>query len=133
MQKRVLRHLPLAEDEEAFMGAAPLLFGDTFKRRQTFQRRQNLPLAGRIRMKDHLESPKCPRCSMAPKSGTDQLFEGAAPSTSQLQKKRRGTTPISKEAGKILPEEDPIPARNNDKRICNCKCVHIPTTCSSIA
>ena len=44
-RKRILRDLnkdllPLAEDEEAFKGAAPLLFGDSFKRK----------------MKDHLES-----------------------------------------------------------------------------
>ena len=69
---RVLRDLNkdlvlLAEDEEAFKGAAPLLFGETFKRR----------------MKDHLESLKCLRHSMAPKPGTDQFFypaRGAATS-----------------------------------------------------
>ena len=37
-RKRVLRDLnkdllPLAEDEEAFKGASPLLFGDSFKRK----------------------------------------------------------------------------------------------------
>ena len=62
-RKRVLRDLnkdllPLAEDEEAFKGAAPLLFGESFERR----------------MKDHLESLKCLRRSMAPKPGTDQFF-----------------------------------------------------------
>ena len=62
-RKQVLRDLnkdllPLAEDEEAFKGAAPLLFGETFERR----------------MKDHLESLKCLQHSMAPKPGTDQFF-----------------------------------------------------------
>ena len=50
--------VPLADDEEAFKGAAPLLFGESFERR----------------MKDHLESLKCLRRSMAPKPGTDQFF-----------------------------------------------------------
>ena len=62
-RKRVLRNLnkdllPLAEDEEAFKGAVPLLFGDSFEKR----------------MKEHLESLKCLRRSTAPKSGTDQFF-----------------------------------------------------------
>jgi len=50
--------LPLAEDEEAFRGAAPLLFGAAFEKK----------------MKDHLESLKCLRRSMAPKPGTNQFF-----------------------------------------------------------
>ena len=62
-RKRVLRDLnkdllPLAEDEEVFKGAAPLPFGDSFKRK----------------MKEHLESLKCLRRSIAPKSGPEQFF-----------------------------------------------------------
>ena len=62
-RKRVLRDLnkdllPLAEDEEAFKGAVPLLFSDSLEKR----------------MKEHLESLKCLRRSTAPKSGTDQFF-----------------------------------------------------------
>ena len=63
-RKRVLRDLNkdllhLAEDKEAFKGAAPpLLFGDSFERK----------------MKEHLESLKCLRRSIAPKSGPEQFF-----------------------------------------------------------
>ena len=114
---RVLRDLNkdlvlLAEDEEAFKGAAPLLFGETFERR----------------MKDHLESLKCLRRSMAPKPGTDQFFypaRGAA--TSEVEAGVRGTTPISKEAEIDTFRRRTIPARNSENRICNCKCVHVPT------
>ncbi len=50
--------LPLAEDEEMFAEAAPLLFGESFEKK----------------MKDHLESLKCLRKSMAPSTGADQFF-----------------------------------------------------------
>ena len=53
----------IAEDKEVFHGVAPLLFGNSFERK----------------MKEHLESLKCLRQS--PKSGTDQFFRGAAPTT----------------------------------------------------
>ena len=103
-RKRVLRDLnkdllPLAEDEEAFKGAAPLFHGETFERR----------------MKDHLESLKCLRRSMAPKPGTDQFFRkgrslyparGGGAATSEEEAGVRGTTPISKEA-----DLQKIPAR----------------------
>ena len=58
--------MSLAEDPEKFEDAAPLLFGASFERK----------------MKEHLESLKCLRQSMAPKMGTEvtSFFEGAAPS-----------------------------------------------------
>ena len=105
-RKRVLRDLnkdllPLAEDEEAFKGAAPLFHGETFERR----------------MKDHLESLKCLRRSMAPKPGTDQFFRkgrtlypargGGVMGGLQLQRKRRGSEvqPLStKKQRQTLPE-----------------------------
>lgn len=53
--------ITLAEDPEMFEEAAPLLFGASFEK-----------------MKDHLESLKCLRQSMAPRSGyrSDQFFRG---------------------------------------------------------
>ena len=52
----------LAEDPEMFEEAAPLLFGASFE----------------TKMKDHLESLKCLRQSVAPRSGyrSDQFFQG---------------------------------------------------------
>jgi len=52
----------LAEDPEMFEEAAPLLFGASVE----------------TKMKDHLESLKCLRQSMAPRSGyrSDQFFRG---------------------------------------------------------
>lgn len=69
-RKRILRDLnkdllPLAEDEEAFKGAAPLLFGD------------------------HLESLKCLQRSIAPRSGQEQFFWKGR--SHYLERKRRGT------------------------------------------
>ncbi len=60
-RKKALKDLnkhvsPLAEDEEMFTEAAPLLFGVSFEKN----------------MKVHLESLKCLRKSMAPRTGTDQ-------------------------------------------------------------
>ena len=57
--------LPLAEDSEVFEEAAPLLFGSSFERK----------------MKEHLESLKCLRKSLAPKAGSrgDQFFRGSRP------------------------------------------------------
>ena len=52
----------LAEDPEMFEEAAPLLFGASFE----------------TKMKDYLESLKCLRQSVAPRSGyrSDQFFQG---------------------------------------------------------
>ena len=52
--------MSLAEDPEMFEEAAPLLFGASFE----------------TKMKEHLESFKCLRQSMAPRSGgrSDQFF-----------------------------------------------------------
>ena len=57
--------MSLAKDPEMFEEAAPLLFGAIFERK----------------MKEHVESLKCLRQSMARKSGyrSDQFFEGATP------------------------------------------------------
>ncbi len=55
--------LPLAEDEEMFAEAAPLLFGESFEKK----------------VKDHLESLKCLRKSMAPRTGADQFFRKSRP------------------------------------------------------
>ena len=57
--------LPLAEDSEVFKEAAPLLFGSSFKRK----------------MKEHLESLKYLRNSLAPKAGSrgEQFFRGSRP------------------------------------------------------
>ena len=98
-RKQVLRDLnkdllPHTEDKEAFKGATPLLFGETFERR----------------MKDHLKSLKCLRRSMAPKPGTNQFFsEGPLPlscsgeaATSEEEAGVRGTT---KKQRQTLPEE----------------------------
>lgn len=63
-RRRILKDLnkdllPLAEDADAFKGAAPLLFGGNFE----------------AKMKGHLESLKCLRQSIAPKTGAgDQFF-----------------------------------------------------------
>ena len=84
--------ITLAEDPEMFEEAAPLLFGASFEKK----------------MKDHLESLKCLRQSMAPRSGyrSDQFFfwgggggGGGAPPVSasgrrqRLQRKRRTEVP----------------------------------------
>ena len=50
--------MSLAEDPEMFEEAAPLLFGPSFEKI----------------MKDHLESLKCLRQSMAPKSGYHDII-----------------------------------------------------------
>ena len=110
-RKRVLRDLnkdllPLAEDQEAFKGAAPLLYGETFERR----------------MKDHLESLKCLRRSMAPKPGTDQFFRKGR----SLYPARGGGNFRGRGGGqrynpyqqRSRPSEDP--SKNSDNRICNC-------------
>ena len=57
--------MSLAKDPEMFEEAAPFLFGASFERK----------------MKEHVESLKCLRQSMAPKSGyrSDQFFKGATP------------------------------------------------------
>jgi hypothetical protein len=63
-RKQVLKDLnkdllPLADDAEAYKGAAPLLFGENFE----------------TKMKGHLESLKCLRKSMAPRlPGSGELF-----------------------------------------------------------
>ena len=72
--------MSLAEDPEMFEEAAPLLFGALFEKK----------------MKDHLESLRCLRQSMNPKSGYrgDQFFSRGPPPVSasgrrqQLQRKR---------------------------------------------
>ena len=75
--------MPLAEDEEAFKGAAPLRFGDSFARK----------------MKKNLESL---RRSMAPRSGPEQFFSEAIgrshyPACAEIQpvppKRKRETLP----------------------------------------
>ena len=83
--------LPLTEEEEAFKGAVRLLFGDSFKRR----------------MKDHLESLKCLRQSMALNLEHTSFFRGAAPTTphmglavSEEEAKVRNSTRISQEEEK---------------------------------
>ena len=90
-------------------------------------------------MKDHLESLKCLRRSMAPKPGTDQFFQkgrslypirgggggGAGAATSEEEAGVRGTTPINQEAETDTSKRRTISARNNDSRICTCKCVHV--------
>ena len=65
-RKKVTKDLmSLAEDPEMFEDAAPLLFRASFERK----------------MKEHLESLKCLRQSMAPKNGhrSDQFFRGSRP------------------------------------------------------
>ena len=79
--------MSMAEDPEMFKEAALLLFGTSFEKK----------------MKDHLESLKCLRQYMAPKSGyrSEQFFRVSASGRwQQLPRKRRtDSTPIpTKEA-----------------------------------
>ena len=72
--------MSMAEDPEMFKEAALLLFGTSFEKK----------------MKDHLESLKCLRQYMAPKSGyrSEQFFRvSASGQWQQLPRKRRTEIP----------------------------------------
>jgi len=82
-------------------------------------------------MKDHLESLKCLRRSMAPKPGTVSFFGRAAPSTprvgvatSEEEAGGRDSTPTNQEAETDLSRRERTSPRNKDNRFCTHKHVY---------
>ena len=86
----------LAEDAEMFEDTAPLLFGASFERK----------------MKEHLESLKCLRQSMAPKNGyrSDQFLRGGRP---QYPPQGGGGSYTEQEADR---DSSPTPTEEVEKR-----------------